>query len=1311
MELAIPEKNKSSIGVIMFPNRYLRLIVLLFSLLTSSQVFSGNTNGTWGDPHSGCPNQNCPKPSDAPPMGGDSSTGNPLHSGTGNKWQYEPVYKGVGESPIAFAWYYNSRMRPVTDSPVEAHGLWTHTYGIKITETTLGSVDHVFVHFRDGKTIDFKDISGSYNLADINKSPALFGRLDTESSGTVYVYTSQDRLEYRFNQSDGLLTSITWPNSVVHTLDRNVVSSKMNVTVSDTYGNNFVLEFSGTTDDGYPAKLTDAESNVYDFAYSDYGDPAKKMLTSITFPDYATTDDSKRTFIYLEDTTDSKSAYITDHPTAPASNWNFETALVAIEDAADLDSDGYDDVIATWKYNSSGQAVYSSHGEGSDETDIFELTPAEGGSWGVGDAHKGFITDALGCETYNEYHSYIDYTKTMPWLDIKAGKSPGTCSFLGTFEDNDDTWQNGGLWEGGYKHSTKGIIKEYRVWDASTPHQVDTAKWEARDRVGTNHNVFKREEYTWHSSYPLLTKVEKSIDESGTVYWQNIEYDYFDGTGGEDDNGRIETISIEDTKNTDDVAMGSDNLSLDDDDIVPYTTTRTRTWSYAYTYHDTSTKEQVKTKAITDPRSKVTTYTYDTVIDSVQRGFLSKITDEGNNDTTFTYNKLGHLKSVTDPNDIITRYEYTDRGWLEFVCYEAASTTASCTSSNDDMHYEYYTNGLIKKVTQPDGSYLEYTYSTAGKLIKLENKEGEEILITTAIDRNGDSDTSDSEDSTYGSGSTISATNNFGTSNSKARKAVLTEVKNSSGTVKRSRKDIYDVLDRLIYASRGTGADETSITYTYGENKIPRKVTAITEENGASNVITRKTYNVEGWLEYTCYDAASTTATCDSTNYDIYYEYEDQGNIKQVTYSNGSTGGSQNVVITRYFYDGFNQLVREDSVDRGTIVYEHDAAGNVEYIYYYDCSGGSGSGGFHNDVDSCTLTQKDKYVYDDLNRLDSIDYKNDATTDIDYIYDHEDADHGEGLLRLTRVTDDGGTTNYKYDAYGRITKSTFTPDGTVLNLATEYTYTADGLGDIKKVKYHSGSEATYTRTDGLLDDLKFLDNSVTYTLVDNVVYQPFGGIEDFDNPLPGSKTLEHLRTYDSQGRITQHNFDLNDDGGFDVDYSYDAFDNITSINDEYGGSEADQSFTYDTLQRLTQATGLYGKYTYTYDDVGNRLSRKLERYDPDDPTKTYSEVYTEKYYYDDGTTGGSNDPDTSAFDNNRLLKVKREEPPTPTLIRERTFTYDDRGNVTRDERKKDMDATTITTTVEPEYGDHNRMKGTEACDDDASTSLDATCSD
>jgi YD repeat-containing protein len=96
-------------------------------------------------------------------------------------------------------------------------------------------------------------------------------------------------------------------------------------------------------------------------------------------------------------------------------------------------------------------------------------------------------------------------------------------------------------------------------------------------------------------------------------------------------------------------------------------------------------------------------------------------------------------------------------------------------------------------------------------------------------------------------------------------------------------------------------------------------------------------------------------------------------------------------------------------------------------------------------------------------------------------------------------------------------------------------------------------------------------------------------------------------------------------------YGYDDNRNLTSIT----GTNTpwySQTFAYDELNRLISATGRYGSISYTYDDVGNRLTRN---------TNGVNETFS----YFSGT--------------NRLQTIAGGSNP-------RTFTYDSNGNITGD---------------------------------------------
>jgi YD repeat-containing protein len=83
--------------------------------------------------------------------------------------------------------------------------------------------------------------------------------------------------------------------------------------------------------------------------------------------------------------------------------------------------------------------------------------------------------------------------------------------------------------------------------------------------------------------------------------------------------------------------------------------------------------------------------------------------------------------------------------------------------------------------------------------------------------------------------------------------------------------------------------------------------------------------------------------------------------------------------------------------------------------------------------------------------------------------------------------------------------------------------------------------------------------------------------------------------------------DCNDGGTTivqDLAYGYDASNNITSITNNRVSARS-QTFQYDALYRLTQGNDAYGTFDYSYDVVGNRLTRILSN-----SSSNFSESYS-----------------------------------------------------------------------------------------------------
>ena len=152
----------------------------------------------------------------------------------------------------------------------------------------------------------------------------------------------------------------------------------------------------------------------------------------------------------------------------------------------------------------------------------------------------------------------------------------------------------------------------------------------------------------------------------------------------------------------------------------------TRIWNYTYNQYG-----QVLTE--TDPRGKVTTYEYwpapttFTGEGNASRGHwlgdLKTVTNALNQTTNhLEYNKRGQVLKTQLPNGSIEQREYHMRGWLTKVTLVPAGSGVGQTTQ-----YDYFDTGLLKKVTQPDGSYASYTWDDAHRLIEVSDSLGNKV--------------------------------------------------------------------------------------------------------------------------------------------------------------------------------------------------------------------------------------------------------------------------------------------------------------------------------------------------------------------------------------------------------------------------------------------------------------------------------------------------------------------------------------------------------------------------------------------------------
>lgn len=297
-------------------------------------------------------------------------------------------------------------------------------------------------------------------------------------------------------------------------------------------------------------------------------------------------------------------------------------------------------------------------------------------------------------------------------------------------------------------------------------------------------------------------------------------------------------------------------------------------------------------------------------------------------------------------------------------------------------------------------------------------------------------------------------------------------------------------------------------------------------------------------------------------------------------------------------------------------------------------------------------------------------------------------------VRLSVLANDAYVHSYEYDSKGNVTKR-ITPNGDII----EYSY--DLKGQLTNIYYPDGSQVTYTynaagnriamtdwhgTTQYAYDQLKRL-RMIAYPDIGSIIYNYDQSGRLTSIIYPDQTTVAY--SYDQDGRLisvtdahgnvtsyaydnttnnivkktlpngvfTSYSYDLakrvtdvankKSDGSIisSYHYIYDANSNITQEVETTDTGTTTKNYTYDKLNRLTNATYSDGTYeTYTYDAMGNRLTMTTAagttnyKYDSDNRLLQAGTTY---YFYDkNGNTikkVSSQETDTYQYDYNNML--------------------------------------------------------------------------
>lgn len=816
----------------------------------------------------------------------DCPVGNPCNAGTGNKYQHETDYAGLGIYPLRAERTYNSG--GTTPSVIEATvwgTQWRGTYDRSIVVNSNSVITTATVKRDGGKQYYFNLVSGAW-VGDADVVGTLVG-----SAAAGWTYTNEND-EVETYDASGKLASIT-----------NRAGQAQTLTYSDgTTGpdGGYVLDASGaptatvlpagrlirvtdpathTLQFGYDAggrvvKLADPNGGVYLYAYS--GTLFTDNLTSVTYPDGKT-----RTYLYGE------TANVSATPDAGVSYTHSLTGI--------LDENG--NRYASWTYDAQGRATSSEHGpfgSGIDHVGLVYGTPDANGISATS------VTDPRGNVRSYGFSTLLGVVKNTGITGLPCNG----CNAALTYDANGNvasrTDFNGNVTH--YAHDLARNLETSRTEAYGTP--------EART-ITTS----------WHATLRLPTAVAEPL--------RITSYSY-------DAQGNLQTRTIQPTSD----ATGAQGLSAaaaGTARVTGYTyntagqvltvngarTDVTDTTSYAYDTQGnlltvTNALNQVtslgnydangRPGTITDPNGLFTSLIFD------QRGrLISRST--GGETTSYSYDGVGQLITVTTPGGATYTYSYDAAHRLTGIADNLGNhinyTLDAMGNRTQEQTYDA-TNNIVQTHSRTFDA-LNHLYQDIGAINQ---------TTTYAYDANGN---------------LTGITDPLNRQSTNGYDALNRLVSSTDAAIGQTHYG-YDGLDQLVQVT-----DPKNLVTGYSRDGLGNLNQQVSPDTGATantydaagNLLTRT--DAKGQLASYSYDALNRLTGISYSGgtapaQTVSYQY-DQGNngIGHLTGITDATG------TTTYSYDQHGRLTGETRVIQGatyTTAYAYDAQGRLSGIAY-----------------------------------------------------------------------------------------------------------------------------------------------------------------------------------------------------------------------------------------------------------------------------------------------------------------------------------------------------------------------------------------
>jgi RHS repeat-associated protein len=1031
-------------------------------------------------------------------LGGQCPTcGNPISPGSGNKFQKETDYVGGGIYPLKFERFYNSFLRRGDFD----FGL----YGTGNLSTNLGNVAVIRMATGVGRAALGLPTGSAERLEGVfwaNVGLEAIGgnwrhtyqrtiRLITTSPNqvtTAYVYREDGRV-FLFNfdgvsswighrdVSDRLirLSGGGWEYTIAATHEVETYNSDGRLeSIRSRGGETHTLSYDA---DNRLTAVTDDHGHILTLGYAHPAGDANGIYQIISVTDPA---GGVYQYSYGANNTLTSVTY----PGGATRGYQYNNATYKRALTEIIDENGSQ--FAHFEYDAEGHANISEHAGGAGRVSVTYNKTSE-----VRTA-PATVTDSLGAARYYEFAAIWGVAKVTSIRKPLPGGGNSTETFaydsFGNVVRRKDYKGNSTC----FAYDTTRNLETARVEGfapAVTACPSNLAAYTPAS--GTRQRKIVT---AWHATFRLPTSITEANRTTSFTH---------------DANGNVLTRTVTDTTVTPNVS---------------------RTWTYTYDSFGRVLTEDGPRTDVTD----VTTYTYYTCTTGAQCGQVHTITNAAGHVMTYdAYNAHGQHTQMTDGNGLVTTLAYDLRQRMTNRCI--GSALPSC-GGGELTQLEYWATGLLKKVTSPDGSYLQYTYDNAHRLTQIQDGAGNKITYT--LDNMGNR----TAENTY----------------------------DPSNALKRTHTRVYNSLNQLWKDVNAAGTSAVTTVFGYDSQGNQTTVAA---------PLSRSSTNA--------YDELNRLNQITDPNSGVtQFAYDANDNLASVT--------DPRSLVTSYTYTGFGDLKTQVSPDTGTTSNTFDSGGNlatstdargVVTSYSYDNLNRVASAAYTlGGVTDQTIT----YTYDGgTNQKGHLTGASDANHSLSWSYDTHGRVTGKGQTvgSITKsmgygynssgqlasiVLPSGSTIQYGYNSNNQVTSVTLagSPSVTILNNVTY-----DPFGPITGWDWGNGTASTSRTfdTDGKLTQLAS-SGQRTFGYDDAFRITAANDIADTSK----SWTLG----YDILDRLSSAT-----QTGTTIGYTYDANGNRLSQS----GTSASTYTVSGTSNQLSSTSGALAR-SYTYDAVGNTLT-------------------------------------------------------------------------------------------------------------------------